>query len=409
MNMENIIDLFYEDLSEKISLTYNKELFSVFDNMPRPIINFNDVELLKKAQLYIRHTDRVFNKAIARLVQSLFELKGVEARTSADTSGKCVYVYPIKTRFHFVSIEKFAGFPHVSWIKDIASVSIKRGTENNVYVVLIKSDDTGNEYLQTLNSYSDNNEKKFYSFEDFITVMFGKEAWEKIYNALSKIQKDAEELQWFELARTTNSKNIATFNESLKNEITNFDYYTELSKTSVIIDDASFALIGDRFTNKELYLKLFDHSDFSKSFLTSEWLYKNHMKNDLLDKTYVITGYLKSIEQLLFAVIGSMEAGHTIGISSPDGIKMVTIDSPEFFKATLGNMVHFLKDIDNKDVYHSGISKLSISGISLIISKWVQSERNGYFHKHNMSSIEKVNEIRNNTFLLYYLILGSLT
>ena len=51
--------------SEKISLTYNQELFSVFDNMPRPIINFNDVELLKKAQLYIRHTDRVFNKAIA--------------------------------------------------------------------------------------------------------------------------------------------------------------------------------------------------------------------------------------------------------------------------------------------------------------------------------------------------------
>ena len=133
------------------------------------------------------------------------------------------------------------------------------------------------------------------------------------------------------------------------------------------------------------------------------------MKNDLLDKTYVITGYLKSIEQLLFAVIGSMGASHTIGISSPDGIKMVTVDSPEFFKATLGNMVYFLKNINNRDVYHSGISKTSISGISLIINKWVQSERNGFFHKHNMSSIEKVNEIRSNTFLLYYLILGSLT
>ena len=407
--MKNIIDNFYEDLSEKISLTYNQELFSVFDNMPRPIINFNDVQLLKQAQLYIRHTDRVFNKAIARMVQSLFGLKGIEAKTSADTSGKCVFVYPIKTRFHFVSIEKFAGFPHVSWIKDIAGTSIKQAAENNVYVVLIKSDETGKDYLQTLNSYNDNNEKKFYTFEEFVTVMFGNDAWEMINDALLKVQLAAEELQWFELARTTNSKNIMSFNESLKDEIMNFDYYTELSKTSVVIDDTSFAVIGDRFINSEKYLRLFDYSDFSKSFLTSEWLYKNHMKNDLLDKTYVITGYLKSIEQLLFAVIGSMGASHTIGISSPDGIKMVTVDSPEFFKATLGNMVYFLKNINNRDVYHSGISKTSISGISLIINKWVQSERNGFFHKHNMSSIEKVNEIRSNTFLLYYLILGSLT
>ena len=77
--MENIIRQFYEDVSEKISLTYNQELFSVFDNMPSPIINFNDVELLKKAQLYVRHTDRVFNKSVARLIQRLFDNKQIEA------------------------------------------------------------------------------------------------------------------------------------------------------------------------------------------------------------------------------------------------------------------------------------------------------------------------------------------
>lgn len=406
--MESIIRHFYEDLSEKISLTYNQELFSIFDNMPRPIINFNDVELLKKAQLYIRHTDLVFNKAIVKLVQQLFEYKGVEARICADRAGKCVYVHPIRTRFHFVSIEKFAGFPHVSWIKDVAETNIKRGSENNIYIVLVKSDDTGKEYLKTLNSYSNAEEKKFYTFEDFIDVMFGQDAWTHVSYALSNIQKDAEELQWFELARTANHKNIVGFSDSLKDEIRNFDYYTELSKTSVIIDDNSFALIGERFINEKLYLRLFDYSDSSKSFMTSEWLYKNHMKNDLLDKTYVITGYLKSIEQLLFAVIGSKGPEHSIGISAPDGIKTVSVDSPEFFKATLGNMVYFLRNINNKDVYDAGLSKISISGISLVISKWVQSERNGYFHKHNMSSTEKVKEIRNNTLLLYYLILGSL-
>ena len=134
IDMENIVRQFYEDVSEKISLTYNQELFSVFDNMPSPIINFNDIELLKKAQLYVRHTDRVFNKSVARLIQRLFEKKQIEARTCADWAGRCVYVYPIKTRFHFVAIEKFAGFPHVSWLKEFASSSIKKSTENNIYI-----------------------------------------------------------------------------------------------------------------------------------------------------------------------------------------------------------------------------------------------------------------------------------
>lgn len=406
--MENIIRQFYEDVSEKISLTYNQELFSVFDNMPSPIINFNDVELLKKAQLYVRHTDRVFNKSVARLIQRLFENKQIEARTCADWAGRCVYVYPIKTRFHFVAIEKFAGFPHVSWLKEYASSSIKKSTENNIYIVMIKADEKGMEFLNSLNSYRNEREKKYYTFEEFIKTMFGEIAWRMIDSSLQNIQKYAADLQWFELARTTNAKNINVFNESLKDEILNFNYYTELLHTSILMDDDSFALIGNRFFNENLYQKLFDYSDFSKSFLTSEWLYKNHMKNDLLDMTYVITGYLKSIEQLLYSIIHKMDTTHTIGISAPEGIKNISVDSPDFCKATLGNMVYFLRNINNRNVYFPGISKMSISGITLIINKWVQSERNGYFHKHNMSSLEKVTEIRNSTFLLYYLILGSL-
>lgn len=408
LQIMSIINQFYEELSEKITKTYDQELFSVFDHMPSPIINYNDVGLLKKAQLYVRHTDRVFNNSIAKLVQALFEQKKIKAEICQDRSGKCVFVSPIKTRFHFVSIEKFAGFPHVPWIKDLAETGMKGEGENNIYIVLIKTDKVGTDYLNTINSYSKATEKKFFTFESFIVTLFDEEYWEQIDTVLKKIQKHAEELQWFELARIANPRNILDFSDGLKEDVKNFDYYTELSKTSVIIDDESFAVIGNRFINDNLYLKLFDQCDFSKSFQTSEWLYKNHMKNDLLDKTYVAAGYLKSVEQLLFAVIENTGANHTIGITSPTGIIDINVDSPEIIKATLGNMVHFLKDANNLDIYHDGISSLAISGISIIINKWVQSERNGYFHKHNISNLEKVEEIRDNTFLLYYLILGSL-
>lgn len=41
------------------------------------------------------------------------------------------------------------------------------------------------------------------------------------------------------------------------------------------------------------------------------------------------------------------------------------------------------------------------------IDDWRNKQRNGYFHKDNLHSIEKVNEIRDKAFYLYYLILGS--
>ena len=141
---------------------------------------------------------------------------------------------------------------------------------------MIKTDEKGVEFLNLLNSYRNEHEKKYYTFEEFINTMFGEKAWRLIDSSLQNIQKYAADLQWFELARTTNPKNIKVFNESLKDEIRNFDYYTQLSHTSILMDDDSFALIGNRFFNENLFQKLFDYSDFSKSFLTSEWLYKNH-------------------------------------------------------------------------------------------------------------------------------------
>ena len=41
--MEDIINAFYENISNKITHTYNQELFSIFDNIPTPTITFNDV------------------------------------------------------------------------------------------------------------------------------------------------------------------------------------------------------------------------------------------------------------------------------------------------------------------------------------------------------------------------------
>ena len=43
------------------------------------------------------------------------------------------------------------------------------------------------------------------------------------------------------------------------------------------------------------------------------------------------------------------------------------------------------------------------------IDDWRDKQRNGYFHKHNLQSVEKVSEIREKAFQLYFLLLGSCT
>ena len=46
--------------------------------------------------------------------------------------------------------------------------------------------------------------------------------------------------------------------------------------------------------------------------------------------------------------------------------------------------------------------------INEIISNWRKLRRNGYFHKDNLNDVNKIELIRNETFFIYMLIIGSL-
>ena len=55
------------------------------------------------------------------------------------------------------------------------------------------------------------------------------------------------------------------------------------------------------------------------------------------------------------------------------------------------------------------INEYAQTSLIKTIDDWRNKQRNGYFHKDNIHSIDKVNEIREKAFLLYFLILGSCT
>lgn len=71
--------------------------------------------------------------------------------------------------------------------------------------------------------------------------------------------------------------------------------------------------------------------------------------------------------------------------------------------STIGSMVNFFKD--NLDIL--------LPNLSCAAKEYIREEifdfkdlRNGYFHKHNIHSLEKIKEICNETFLIIFLLLG---
>ena len=159
------------------------------------------------------------------------------------------------------------------------------------------------------------------------------------------------------------------------------------------------------FISSGRYKLLLGNSDFAQSFLTTEWLLKKYFSVEALDNTFIVAGYLKSIEQLLWRIISIIGQGRTIKNVVISQENMDDIDN------TLGALQYFLSGYSNDDLFNSsfGNSKHFIMNyLRTQISDWRQQYRNGYFHKHNLTDINKISAIKEETYFLYMLILGAI-
>ena len=151
---------------------------------------------------------------------------------------------------------------------------------------------------------------------------------------------------------------------------------------------------------------LVGNSDFAISLLTSEWLYRQYGTIPGLDNTYVVTGYCKSIEQLLWRIISVVGKGRKIGLSNSE-----VGDNTSASDTTLGALKYFLNATKNADLFNKIFGDNTFYAqryLNYQLSEWIEHERNGNFHKHNLTP-ERVGIIREQTLYLYFLILGSLT
>ena len=163
------------------------------------------------------------------------------------------------------------------------------------------------------------------------------------------------------------------------------------------------------FINKKRYKILFGNRSFAKSYLTSEWLFKKYVMLPEMDNTFIVSGYLKSVEQLLWDILKIKGINRLIRTSNNSD---ASIDGSDDIDVTLGNIQYFLSDYDNRDLFDKSFKK-NQRAVSCYfrnqLGRWRNYYRNGYFHKDNLQDIKLVEIIRNQTIYLYFLILGSLS
>ncbi len=234
---------------------------------------------------------------------------------------------------------------------------------------------------------------------DFWEDCFGSDERDELIKFFNKFNERAKEIIGFNTVITPTDKAISNFKIKCYDTLINRATFQNIPK--VFSDE--YETLKYNYIERQLCRAMIGNCNFAISFITSEWFYNMYQLTENLDLTTVVSGYLKSIEQLLFSII-QLSAGTGITVRGKDRkIIELTKDNNDIVDTTLGALENVIK--------HNGqileISNYAKDCLIKIIDDWRDKQRNGYFHKHNLHSLNKVNEIRDKAFQLYFLILGS--
>ena len=300
---------------------------------------------------------------------------------------------------------EFKSFPTLQNKKFIIHVQ-KKINKPLIIVFLIKNNINGQNAIKKFSEGIDKDiEVECITFEELISYFMGENESLKFREAMSNFQEEIHKTIGYQITEILNEENLKKFIKKTENEILEFPYeYIKSQKTCNYIDSHEYDIIKKSYINKEKYKILLGKKDFAESFISSEWLYQNYIGSDELDNTFIVAGYLKSIEQILWDILLVMDYENRIYWEP-------IIGSDDKINNTLGSLEYLLNSWKNENLFNNSFDNTrNLMGyLNENIKVWRRNYRNGYFHKDNLNELEKVKIIRDETFYLYMLIIGSLS
>lgn len=258
----------------------------------------------------------------------------------------------------------------------------------------------------------------WYSMKWFIENYFGKDEYLSFIDSYTTFERRIYENLGVTNVKMLTPFTLMNFKGIVEQYISEYDYSCLLGKVvtnafgkEFRLESKDYRIIYDGFFSHNDYQLLLGKSDFSESLITAEWLYDSMKKAEAVDLTVIGMGYFKAAEQLIYDVIclhknqgrsiqkdySRKELPKTIELND-ENINTNAIDT------TLGSMANFYKN--NLDILNPKLSKFGKNYFKESLFAYSKM-RNGYLHKDNIHDWIIINAIRESTFELLFLLIGS--
>lgn len=251
-------------------------------------------------------------------------------------------------------------------------------------------------YLQVIGYNNDKEDQsrgtRLYSLMDFFDFYFSRDERVRFEKALHEYIEKVNECLGYILVKSLTSNTLINFRNITENFILRYDFSTLIDKkinSRFVMDKVDYKILSKQFFDEKCYQIIIGDSDFAESIITAEWLFDSMKKAKAIDLTIIGMGYFKAIEQLLFELI-------KVHMNEKD------VEEKDF---TIGAIATYYKK-NMKSIFRDELQFFTKTFIKEVIFEFADL-RNGYFHKHNIREWDKIDEIRNTTFELVFLVLSA--
>lgn len=366
------------------------------------------------------------------LIKGLLDSYGIEYKVpeyeEKKSNGRIAYKHPFA--FTMTKEGKTIGYIFCYYVKkgliDLRNYFRQFNDIDTVRVYEIRKDLSEQIYrCNTIEADEDNSYLWFGVVKDFFDDFFTNEEYTMFVDYADTFNEQAKYLIGYKMMALPTDDAITSFKaKKAKMLHDEFDNYTAM--VAKALGEDQFSIIKHNYIDKGYYQLITAESYFADSFISSEWYYGIHSITGTIDETGVVTGYLKSIEQLLYDVLKLFigRKGKRIGIDKKkqedfdrkypgenvNGRIPFKEEYSYYFDTTLGSLINFIKYKNNSGAFFNkdyfDVGHDSIQYLVNALYEFKDYFRNDRLHKDNLYTFEEVRTIRSKAIVLYSMILG---
>jgi len=215
----------------------------------------------------------------------------------------------------------------------------------------------------------------------------GESEYDNFLSHVKKYNEKVRKLIGYSTVTIPSEDAMERFKKDRLQMLLSYDY----SSASAPLPANDVSIIETNFFHRKLVRAIVGDLPFAESFLSAEWYYQMHIATSALEQTAIVVGYLKSIEQLLFTLVTLPSQAIPTNTSFAD--------------YTLGQFEFYI------NTHQSLWETHGLLPTRFVVNKLInyrENYRNGHLHKTNVFQPAEIDNIRDQTIQLYFLLLGAL-